>query len=338
MKYIVCETPGKFVLKEKEPPIRKEGEALVRILKIGICGTDLHAFRGRQPFFEYPRILGHELAAEIIEIDANNKGLKKGDKVIIMPYLSCGQCIACRNEKTNCCTQLKVLGVHTDGGMQEIMSLPINILIPGKSLATEAMALVEPLSIGAHCIRRAAIKSGETVLVVGAGPIGLGILKQAQLAGARVISMDINQQRLSWVAENLGNITTINALNNPLESILSINNGELPTVVVDATGNKKALESGVEYMAHGGKYVLVGLTKGNLTFHNPSIQKKETTLLCSRNATPEDFQQVIDILEKDLFPWKAYITHRVNFADMLHHFESWTEPKSGVIKAMITLS
>ena len=336
MKYIVCEQPGQFLLKEKPAPKRKKGEALLRMTRVGICGTDLHAFQGNQPFFTYPRILGHELAAEIIEIEANEKGFKVGDKVIIMPYISCQKCIACRNGKTNCCTDIQVLGVHTDGGMQEIYSLPIDILIPAGNLSDEAIALVEPLAIGAHSIRRASIQKGETVLVIGCGPIGLGILKQAQLAGGKVIAMDVNAERLAFVQEKMGIEHTVNVLENPMEKILALNNKELPTIVIDATGNKKALETGVEYMAYGGKYVLVGLFKGDLSFYHPFIHSRETTLLCSRNATMEDMLKVKEILISGAFPIDAYITHTVPFSEMINHFENWIKPETGVIKAMVS--
>lgn len=336
MKYIVCEEPGKFLIKEKEKPIRKQGEALLRISRVGICGTDLHAYQGNQPFFTYPRILGHELSAEILEIDANKQGLKVGDKVIIMPYISCQKCIACRKGKTNCCTAIQVLGVHIDGGMQEMMTLPIDILIPAQNLTDEAIALVEPLAIGAHCIRRANIQQGESVLVIGCGPIGLGILKQAQLAGGNVIAMDINAERLAFAQKAMGIKHTVHVLDKPIERILAINNGELPTIVIDATGNKKALETGIEYMAHGGKYVIVGLFKGDLSFNHPFIHSRETTLLCSRNATMEDMLSVKEILEKEQFPADAYITHSVPFSEMIDNFDTWINPETGVIKAMIS--
>lgn len=336
MKYIVCQEPGTFLLKEKSPPKRKEGEALLRITKIGICGTDLHAFQGNQSFFTYPRILGHELAAEILEIDDNSQGMKSGDKVIVMPYLSCGKCIACRNGKTNCCTDIAVLGVHTDGGMQEIISLPTEILIPAGTLSDKEIAIVEPLAIGAHSLRRAQLQKGETVLVIGCGPIGFGIIKLAQVAGAKVIAMDVNNQRLQFAKEAFGVDCLVNALENPLESLLACNGNELPTVVIDATGNKKALETGVHYMAHGGKYVLVGHHKGDLIFNHPYIHSKETTLMCSRNATMEDMLKVKEVLESGEFPTEAYITHEVPFVEMIENFEAWLQPETEVVKAMLS--
>ncbi len=337
MKYIVCEEPGTFLLKEKSPPKRKEGEALLRISKIGICGTDLHAYQGNQSFFTYPRILGHELAAEILEIGDNPQGMKSGDSVIIMPYLSCGKCIACRNGKTNCCTEIAVLGVHTDGGMQEIISLPTDILIPSGTLNDKEIAIVEPLAIGAHSLRRAQIQKDESVLVIGCGPIGLGIIKQVQIGGAKVIAMDVNNQRLEFAKEAFGVDHVVNALGNPLESLLAINDNELPNIVIDATGNKKALEAGVQYMAHGGKYVLVGHHNGDLSFNHPYIHSKETTFLCSRNATMNDMLKVKEVLESGEFPTDAYITHEVPFEEIIENFDAWLKPESGVVKAMLSL-
>ena len=181
MKNIVCETPGDFQLKDKEAPKAMHGEALLKIKRIGICGTDLHAYAGNQAFFSYPRILGHELAAEVLAIGPNQKYIKVGDKVVVMPYVSCDNCIACKNGKPNCCTNIKVLGVHTDGGMQEIINLPNNLLLPANNLKWEEMAIVEPLAIGAHALRRAQIKPGEIISVIGCGPIGIGMMKLAQL-------------------------------------------------------------------------------------------------------------------------------------------------------------
>jgi len=333
MKYIVCEKPGEFILKEKEAPIRKENEALLQINKVGICGTDLHAYGGNQAFFTYPRILGHELASEVIEIGENKKGIKAGDKVVVMPYISCGECIACTNEKTNCCTNIKVLGIHTDGGMQEQLSVPIEILLPANNLSDNQMAIVEPLAIGAHAVRRASIKSGEYVVVVGCGPIGIGIMKLAQIEGAKVIAIDMNVQRLAYAKEKIGVDYIVNASNDPIKQISEITNGDLATVVFDASGHKGALEIGPSYMAHGGRFVLVGLSKGDLTYNHPAIHAKEITLMCSRNATTKDFEHVIRVLNQ--FPTESFITHNVPFTDMIQHFDSWLKPETGVIKATV---
>lgn len=333
MKYIVCEKPGEFILKEKEAPIRKEKEALLQINKVGICGTDLHAYGGNQAFFTYPRILGHELASEVLEIGENARGIKAGDKVVIMPYVSCGKCIACRNGKTNCCTNIKVLGVHTDGGMQEQIAVPADILLPANHLSDDEMAIVEPLAIGAHAVRRAGIVPGETVAVVGCGPIGIGIMKLAQIAGAKVIALDMNDQRLQYAKDEIGVDYIVNVGNDPVKQILEITNGDLCTAVFDASGHKGALEMCPDYMSHGGRFILVGLSKGELTYTHPKIHAKEMTLMCSRNATTEDFEHVISVL--DQFPTNSYITHNVPFTEMIANFDSWLKPETGVIKATV---
>lgn len=333
MKYIVCEEPGNFQLKEKAAPERKAGEALLRVKKVGICGTDLHAYSGNQAFFTYPRILGHELATEVLEIDDNPRGIQVGDKVVIMPYLSCGSCIACRKGKTNCCTQIQVLGVHTDGGMQEQIAVPTAILLPANNLSDDQMAIVEPLAIGAHAIRRAQLTAGETVVVIGCGPIGIGIMKLAQLDGAKVIALDVNPERLRYAQDKIGVEHIVNANEDPIKQIREITNGDLADVVFDASGHKGALEQGPFYMSHGGRFVLVGLSKGDLTYAHPVIHAKETTLLCSRNATEADFLRVIEILDR--FPTDSFITHNVHFSEMKENFDGWLDPANGVIKATV---
>jgi 2-desacetyl-2-hydroxyethyl bacteriochlorophyllide A dehydrogenase len=338
MKYIVCEEPGQFELREKEAPVRKNGEALLQVHKVGICGTDLHAYTGNQAFFTYPRILGHELATQVVEIGENEHGIKGGDNVIVMPYLSCGKCVACRYGKTNCCTNISVLGIHGDGGMQEYITVPQDILLPAGNLLNDEMAIVEPLAIGAHAIRRANIHSGEMVVVIGCGPIGIGIMKLAQIAGAKVVAMDMNEDRLKYAKEEIGVDHIVNVTNNPVDAISDITDGDMATAVFDATGHKGALESGIDYMSHGGRYVLVGLSKGELTFIHPKIHAKETTLLCSRNATTEDFVNVVEVLKSGQFPPSSFVTHNVDFTQMIAHFDSWLKPETGVIKATVAFS
>lgn len=336
MKYIVCEEPGVFKLRNGDKPTRKKGEVLLKIKRIGICGTDIHAYAGNQAFFKYPRILGHELAAEIMEIEKNNQGLKEGDNVIVMPYVSCGKCVACRNGKTNCCANIQVLGVHADGGMQEVISVRKDLLIPTRNLSFEEMAIVEPLAVGAHAIRRAQLQPGETVVVIGCGPIGIGLMKLAQIAGAKVIALDLNKTRLKYAKEELGVDQAFNVTEDPLCKISKFTNGDLATAVFDATGNKRALETGIDYMAHGGRFVLVGLSKGELSFNHPVIHAKETSLMCSRNATLEDFEYVIENLKN--FPTESFVTHKVTFEDMIAKFDRWLDPENNVIKAMVEIN
>lgn len=337
MRTLVCTTPGKFDYQTAEEPELQPGHALIKIKKIGICGTDLHAYEGTQPFFNYPRILGHELSGELIEAD-QAPGFEKGERVTFIPYFNCGTCIACRSGKPNCCTDIKVAGVHIDGGMAEYVSVPSYALVHGEGLSYDELALVEPLAIGAHGVRRAAIQAGEFVLVVGAGPIGLGIMEFARIAGAQVIALDINEDRLAFCRQNLGVNFTVNALSADVQSqIRDITNGDMPTVVIDATGSLKAINNGFEYMAHGARYVLVGLQKGEIAFSHPEFHKREATLMSSRNATREDFEHVIDSMKKGLVNPKTYITHQVSFDEVKDEFPNWLNPANGVIKAMVSL-
>ena len=336
MKTLVCTTPGHFEYTESDQPLAKKGNTILRIQRIGICGTDLHAFEGTQPYFNYPRVLGHELAATIEETDA--KGFKKGDAVTIIPYFYCGECIACRNGKTNCCVFLQVGGVHTDGGMTEYLSVPSYSLQHGEGLSFDELALVEPLAIGAHAVKRAAISANEFVLVMGAGPIGLGTMEFVRIAGGCVIAMDINEDRLNFCKQRLKIEHIVNASSPDVaEQIKKITNGDMPTVVIDATGNLKAINHAFQYLAHSGRYVLVGLQRENIIVNHPEFHKREATLMSSRNATRDDFRHVIDSMKNGLVDPGTYITHRVNFADVKDNFEGWLDPANRVIKAIVNM-
>jgi 2-desacetyl-2-hydroxyethyl bacteriochlorophyllide A dehydrogenase len=334
MKYISCELPNHFALKEKEEPTIAQGQVLLKVKRIGICGTDLHAFKGNQPFFSYPRILGHEVAAEVLAVNGDEGQFRRGDSVVVIPYLSCGKCSACSVGKTNCCETLQVIGVHTDGGMQEIISLPENLLIKANDLSLEEIAIVEPLAIGAHALRRAETKNTETIIVMGCGPIGMGIVQLGKHIGATVIAMDTNEFRLALAKEKFGADHVINPLHAPIDKVKEITKGTLVHTVFDATGNKVAIERGLQYMRHGGKMILVGLFKGDLSFNHPSLHAKETTLMSSRNATREDFEFVVDVLRQKKFNTEAYITKRVKFTSILTDFDTWSSPDSKEIKVV----
>ena len=337
MKALVCSTPGNFEYKETDLPDVPENYTLLKIKKIGICGTDLHAFEGTQPFFNYPRILGHELAAEIVQTQ-HNSGFEVGEAVTISPYFYCGKCIACRSGKPNCCAAINVCGVHIDGGMREYLAVPTYSLIHGEGLSDDELALVEPLAIGAHGVRRAGVEKGEYVLVIGAGPIGLGTMEFARIAGGHVIALDINEQRLQFCKDKLGVSHTINALApDVLEQLKAITNGDMPTVVIDCTGNLKAINNAFQYMAHGARFVLIGLQKNEIVISHPEFHKREATLMSSRNATSQDFEHVVASMKKGLVIPTNYITHRVGFDDVKDNFHSWLDPKNGVIKAMVTI-
>lgn len=338
MKAIACEQPNQLKLMNIDEPVLSEGEALVRIHRVGICGTDLHAYRGVQPFFTYPRILGHELAGIVEDMGTNrDPEIQQGDQVCIIPYMHCGTCIACRQGRTNCCVSMQVLGVHKDGGMREKIAVPLTHILRTEGLTMDQTALVEPLSIGAHAVRRAQPNPDDTVLVIGAGPIGLAVMAFCKLLGLRVIAMDVNKERLNLCPTAMQVDETVNALEDPLQRLKELTNGELASVVFDATGNAKSMNQAFAYAAHGGKVVYVGLVKSDITFHHPEFHKRELTLLSSRNATREDFEHVIHSLRSGAIRLDGYMTHTLAFEDIIDEFDALLLPESQVIKAIVQL-
>jgi len=336
MKTIVLEKPGQWRVDDTPKPAAPAADqALIRIRRVGICGTDIHAYRGRQPFFSYPRILGHELGIEIAAIGANSRGLKVGDLCAVEPYINCGTCVACRIGKTNCCTTLQCLGVHCDGGMRDFIAVPVNKLHPSKTLSLEQLALVETLGIGAHAVQRAALREGEFVLVIGAGPIGLSVIQFAQNAGARVIVLDVNEGRLKFCQSQFNAGHALLDEPQTLEKLREITGGDMPTAVFDATGNAESMMRAFKFVAHGGRLVFVGLFQGDVTFNDPEFHRHEMTLLATRNSTSDDFRRIISLMENGKIDTRPWITHRAACLDMPALFESWLAPASGLIKAMI---
>ncbi len=339
MKTVVLEEPYSFTLTETETPGEPgPGEALLRVLRVGICGTDLHAYQGNQPFFTYPRILGHELAVEVVALGASEEAhaLSVGDLCAVEPYLNCGTCVACRRGRTNCCERLLTLGVHTDGGMREYVTLPIRKLHKANDVPPEQLALVEMLCIGAHAARRADIEAGEPALVVGAGPIGLGVMQYARALGADVVAMDINAQRLAFCRDDLGIAKTVDAREEPVEQVRALLGGELPRLVFDATGNARSMMAAFDYVAHSGRIVYVGLVKGELSFSDPYFHSHELTLLATRNATGDDFRWVIDTLASGQVTVRGWDTHHATPETIIGEYPSWIVPETGVIKAMLS--
>lgn len=343
MKTLILEEPGRIVVSETaEMPAPKSDEALIRIHRVGVCGTDLHAFRGRQPFFNYPRILGHELGVEVLAVGSGVKNVSVGDRCAVEPYLNCGRCIACERNKPNCCTQLKVLGVHIDGGLREEIVVPAVKLHPSRQLSYDQLALVETLGIGAHAVERAAVEQGENVAVLGTGPIGLSVIQFALAAGARVIAIDVVASRLAFCRERLGLPATdvIDASTvDVVARLRELTNDSLPTAVFDATGNAGSMAGAFSYPAHGGRLVFVGLFNGDVSFNDPNFHRRELTLLASRNSRPDDFRRIIALVESGRVDTTPWITHRAAISDVTSaQFENWTKPEAGVLKAMITVA
>ncbi len=336
MLQITLDKPGQFSRNEIEKPSQaSEGKALVRVRQIGVCGTDLHAFAGRQPFFEYPRVLGHELGVEVLEISGNDRNIRPGDRCAVEPYLNCGHCIACSAGKPNCCEKLQVLGVHIDGGMRPIISVPVAKLHKSDKLNLDQLALVETLTIGNHAVERAKPLAGEQILVTGAGPIGLGAIQSLLAAGHQPIVADVVEHRLAFAQNTLGIERVINPAKGDLpEQLREAIGGNLPTLVIDATGHPASMHNAFNCAAHGGRIVLVGLFRGDISFHDPDLHKRELTLLASRNATPENFRQVIDLIETGRLDTAPWITHRMKLEDVPEKFPALPD-QPNLIKAMI---
>lgn len=338
MKTIILDTPGEFRLTETaEPGQPGPGEALVRVKRVGICGTDLHAFRGRQPFFTYPRILGHELGVEVVALGEGRTAstLQVGDICAVEPYLNCGVCSACRRGKTNCCQSLKVLGVHIDGGMREYITVPQHKLHKAQGATLEQLAVVEMLCIGAHAVARAQITPGENALVIGAGPIGLATMQFAKLAGADITCLELNPNRIDFCRKNLGVDKFINSTEEVVTELQRLMGGEMPTLVFDATGNAQSMMGAFQYVAHGGKLIYVGLVQGELTFNDPYFHSHEMTLLATRNATSADFAYVVDCLNTGKIHLAPWITHHTTPEALIETFPTWLDPANGVVKAML---
>ncbi|HEY8901916.1 MAG TPA: zinc-binding alcohol dehydrogenase family protein [Chthoniobacterales bacterium] len=338
MKTLTLEEPGKLILGDTPEPDAQPpaGHALVQVRRIGVCGTDIHAFNGKQPFFSYPRILGHELGVEVVAVAPDVTNVAPGDRCTVEPYLNCGKCIACRRGKGNCCTNLRVLGVHADGGHRERIVVPAAKLHSSKKLTLDQLALIETLGIGAHAVDRAQIEAGEIVLVIGTGPIGLAAIQFAQAAGAIVIAMDVNDARLQFCRDTLGVAHTLNAtVPDVVAELEKLTNGDLPTAVFDATGNSRSMMASFNYPAHGGRLVFVGLFQGDVTFNDPNFHKRELTLMGSRNARSADFPRIIELVESGRIDTAPWITHRAPFDTVPEQFPSWVKPETGVLKAMI---
>lgn len=334
MQQIVLQEPGRFTQREAARPEPQPGEALVRVRRIGVCGTDLHAFAGRQPFFEYPRVLGHELAGEIAQIGPNELDLAEGDRCAVEPYLNCGRCVACRQGKSNCCRELRVLGVHIDGGMCETICVPIEKLHRSHTLSLDQLALVETLGIGAHAAWRAAPRPGENVLVIGAGPIGLGVMQALLPTGANVIAMDVSELRLQFCRDQLGIAHALRPDEDTVARLTELCGGELPTLVMDATGNAASMESTFELADHGGRIVLVGLVKGQLRLDDPNFHRRELSLLATRNSTPETFRRLIGRMEAGQLETSLWITHRMDLSEVVDRFATLGE-QPDLVKAMV---
>lgn len=337
MRAVVCTEPGLLELVDRpalEPPA--PGWAAVRIRHVGICGTDYHIYEGKHPFLAYPRVIGHELSGEVAEANPGSP-LAPGARVVINPYISCDSCIACRQGKPNCCTSIRVLGVHTDGGLCERIAVPEKNLYPAGNLSLRDAAMVEFLAIGAHAVRRSLASPGARALITGIGPIGLGTAIFARIAGLEVTLLDSSAERLAFADTVLGFRSGIVLSDRTAQEVTDLTGGDGFDVVFDATGNAAAIQAGFPFVAHGGAYVLVSVVKDTISFSDPEFHKREMMLIGSRNALKQDFEHVMASIEAGQVPLDALATHRTTLDRVATDLPIWAHEKTGLIKAIVDL-
>ena len=332
MRAISCPEPGKLTVIDIDRPGLKPGWVRVGIRHIGICGTDYHIFEGTHPFLQYPRIMGHELSGVVL--DANGTGFADGDPVVVNPYLNCGHCPACLEGKPNCCETLSVIGVHSDGGMTEEIVMPAGNLYPAEGLTLEQAAMVEFLAIGAHAVRRTEIKPGWRVLVVGAGPIGLGTAVFARISGGSVFVVDAAADKVRATRE-MG-LETFNVSELESQAFTEARRSGFDAVL-DATGSIKVMNSSIFHVRNGGNYTLVGVITGDLVWPDAEVHRRELTIRASRNATRDDFDHVMDSIRGGLVPTDTLRTHAMGFDEVVTELPRLTHEREGLIKAIIGL-
>jgi len=306
----------------------RQGEALVAIRAIGICGTDFSGYLGKMPFIEFPRILGHELGVEVIAVGEGVTHLKPGDRCSVEPYLNCGTCHSCQRGSSNCCETLQVLGVHCDGGMRERMILPAHKLHPCNALDFEQLALVETLAIGCHAVNRAQVTADDDVLIIGAGPIGLTVLEFARAATARITILELNAIRRDFVEQHYPGVKVV----------ASLPDEPAGQIVFDATGNPNSMSGSFRFARFTGRIVYVGITKEPVTIDDPLFHRRELTLLASRNAVAADFPRILGMIQSGQIDTRPWISHRCEFRELPVQMDIWLRPESRVIKAVVSLA
>jgi 2-desacetyl-2-hydroxyethyl bacteriochlorophyllide A dehydrogenase len=336
MDAILLERPQSFVRTQlPEPAQPGPGEALVKVHRVGICGSDISGYLGKMPFYSYPRIPGHELGVEVLAVGEGVTNVRPGDRCAVEPYMNCQQCYPCKIGRGNCCKNLKVLGEHTDGGMRPRFVLPARKLHPANKLTLEQAALVETLAIGCHAVNRGQPRDGEHALVIGAGPIGLSAIEFLKLAGVSVTVLDLSDSRLAFAKDVMGVNHVIKPDGNEGTKLEEIGGGHLPTLVIDATGSVKSMNHAFNYVGHTGRMVYVGIVTADVQFADPLFHAREMTLLASRNAEPADFSRIVGLIETGKIDTRPWVTHHTTFDALIADFPKFTRPETGCIKAMV---
>lgn len=338
MRAIRLQEPKRFEYVEiEEPGSPGPRMVLVETNRMGICGTDYSGYLGKMPFYSYPRIPGHELGVTVLQVGAGVTNVQPGSRCSVEPYMNCGVCFACRKGATNCCDTLKVIGVMIDGGLCERFLIRAEKLHPSDTLSLEQLALVETLAIGCHATDRGAPTQGSRVLIIGAGPIGLATLEFTRLTGAKVTMMDKVESRLEFCRKHYGveHALLLKDDEDELDEMREFTDGDLYEVVTDATGSEKSMAKALTYVAQTGSLVYVGITSKAVSFEHRLMHRPEMTMKASRNAVPENFTRIIQLIEKGVIDTDRWITHRTSFDEVVGEFASYTDPSLGVIKAMV---
>jgi threonine dehydrogenase-like Zn-dependent dehydrogenase len=333
MKTLLIEQPGRFAFGEKPRPQPGPGEVLLKIVRLGFCGSDLSTFRGGNPLVTYPRVPGHEIAAVIEAIaDGVPATLRLGQEVTVMPYTACGRCSSCRAGRVNACRHNQTLGVQQDGAFTEYLAVPWAKVVPA-ALGPRDLALIEPLAVGFHAAARGRVTSADTVAVFGCGMIGLGAIAAAGLhRGATVIAVDIEDSKLA-LARRAGATHLINSRTEPLhERLLALTGGDGPGVVIEAVGTPATYQAAVAEVGFAGRVVCIGYTQTPVSYETKYFVLKELDILGSRNSTADDFQAVIALLESGRYPAAETVTHTVPFAQAGAALRRWSEQPGAVTK------
>ena len=337
MKAIVIPTPDEIEIREVPMPVVKDGEALLKVKYVGICGADVASFTGNQPFTTYPRIPGHEFSAEIVEIPENDKGLKAGDIVTCNPYFNCGECYSCKRGFVNCCTDNQTMGVQRDGAFCEYISMPVERIYSGNGLSAKELALIEPFSISQHAVSRAIIKESDTVLVIGAGPIGLFALLAAKPKCMKIVVADILDNRLQ-LALDYGADAVVNTKKESLEEFTKVfTEGRGFDVCIEACGAPETFLGCIENAAFAANIILIGNGKRETSFVHSVILKKELNIFGSRNALKDDFINNIQAVSSGNADVMAMVSGVYEMENALDAFKALANNDGTLAKLLINI-
>lgn len=336
MRALAIDAPGAARVVERPRPAPGAGDALVRVRRAGLCGTDLSTFLGKNPLVSYPRVIGHEIAGTIEVLGDAVSGWRAGASVTLSPYKNCGACAACRHKRPNACRNNQTLGVQREGALAEFVVVPADRLFTSASLSLDHLALVEPFCIGMHAVRRARVAADDAVLVMGCGGVGAGAVAAAAGRGARVIAMDVDPHKLAQAMALGAADTVVSSDADASEHIRAITGGEGPDVVIEAVGKPATYRLALDLVAACGRIVYIGWVKGDIALEARQIVAKEVDILGSRNATDE-FAEVIALFESGRIDPLALVTNRVPLDEVPTMFARWAERPESVGKILVEI-